>query len=98
MSREVLDRAVDPFFTTKPEGLGTGLGLSQVFGFVKQSGGHMRIRSEPGAGTTVTLYIPKAPSEAATGRGTDDQRAARKRRGRYWWSRTTPTCARSRRR
>ena len=81
MSREVLDRAVDPFFTTKPEGLGTGLGLSQVFGLVKQSGGHMRIRSEPGAGTTVTLYIPKAPSEAATGPGTDDHRAARKRRG-----------------
>src|SRR3954454_24218645 len=72
MSRAVLDRAVDPFFTTKPEGLGTGLGLSQVFGFVKQSGGQMRIRSEPGAGTTVTLYIPKAPTEAATGLGADD--------------------------
>jgi CheY-like chemotaxis protein len=71
MSREVLDRAVDPFFTTKPEGIGTGLGLSQVFGFVKQSGGHMRIRSAPGAGTTVTLYIPKAaPREPTVRRST----------------------------
>src|SRR3954470_3380835 len=72
MSRAVLDRAVDPFFTTKPEGHGTGLGLSQVFGFVKQSGGHMRIRSEPGAGTTVTLYIPKAPTGAAACPGAGD--------------------------
>jgi signal transduction histidine kinase len=60
MSKDVAARAIDPFFTTKEPGKGTGLGLSQVFGFIKQSGGHMAITSEPGGGTTVRLYVPCA--------------------------------------
>ncbi|KAG0189036.1 hypothetical protein DFQ28_003982 [Apophysomyces sp. BC1034] len=60
MSAEVLEHALEPFYTTKPEGHGTGLGLSMVFGFVKQSGGHMEIDSAVGRGTTVELLFPRS--------------------------------------
>jgi signal transduction histidine kinase len=66
MSKEVLEQAFNPFFTTKEIGQGTGLGLSQVYGFIKQSGGHVKIYSEPGDGTTVKMYLPRLVADPDT--------------------------------
>jgi signal transduction histidine kinase len=74
MTPEVLERAFEPFYTTKDVGGGSGLGLSQVYGFVKQSGGHVEIASKPGAGTEVTIYLPL--SDNAVEPGTADGAAS----------------------
>jgi CheY-like chemotaxis protein len=79
MPDDVRERAFDPFFTTKPLGQGTGLGLSMAYGFARQSGGIATIDSEPGAGTTVRLYLPRHQGGAArveaVGELTDAHRA-----------------------
>jgi PAS domain S-box-containing protein len=64
MSEDVISRAFDPFYTTKPIGQGTGLGLSMIYGFARQSGGQVRIYSEPGEGTTVCVYLPRHVGDA----------------------------------
>jgi len=65
MAPDLVDKVFDPFFTTKPLGQGTGLGLSMVYGFARQSGGHVRIDSHPGAGTTVEVLLPATEDEVA---------------------------------
>src|SRR5271155_1737217 len=81
MTPETIAKAFEPFFTTKDVGHGTGLGLSQVYGFVRQSGGQVKIQSEIGQGTTIRMYLPRFQSAVAAVQEEPSASAARGRFG-----------------
>ena len=102
IAADVMDKVFDPFFSTKSAARGAGLGLSMVYGFVTQSGGHVRLASEPGRGTTVRLYLPsvgapKAVTSAVTAHATQPgvhrARTCLAGGSRSWWWKMPPWCA-----
>ena len=91
-TRSAVAQATEPFFSTKPPGLGSGLGLSMIYGFARQSGGQLRIDSEVGVGTTVRLYLPRAQAgdvdrPVATAASLPSPAATRRS---CWWTTTRP--------
>jgi len=82
MDQQTLDNAFDPFFTTKEPGHGTGLGLSQVYGFAEQSGGHVKINSQLGVGTVVQIFLPRIEEDAGKSEIPNEKTAAEEQSGR----------------
>ena len=94
MSPEVLNRAVEPFFSTKEVGQGTGLGLSMVYGFAKQSGGHLVLNSVEGEGTAIELYVPCSKTPPCRGpSGRSSRNCPRAMASAFSCARTMPTFA-----
>ena len=93
MSPEVIERAIEPFFSTKPPSAASGLGLSMAYGFAKQSGGHLAISSEVGVGTTIRLFLPRAKDDARQEQAAPTRRRAiRVETRRSYWSTTIRPC------